>query len=197
MSLKELLSKPRNMNLMALIILVILFFAVPVIQVFVAIFIMLFAFIFFWKYRRKKVSGYLGFNRIKLAYLLAMFVIILITGMLAQNVIYCIVPPCDQPASTLISQQIYSIASFNLEYINPDLSYVDTPVAVGIKNFVTDLSTASAGTVYLIISLIVGMIVHYLIITVIYYFYLNLRKPKGSQGKKKPAHWRPWALPYS
>ena len=119
-------------------------------------------------------------TKLKLIYLLIVGAIILVSGIMSENVIYCFTTPCDQPPSTLASQQIYSVASFNFQYINPGISYLNNQIAVGIKNFLQPLP---AGTTYLIISLVTGLIIHYIIICVIAEF-LHRYKP-GIVSKRK------------
>jgi hypothetical protein len=109
------------------------------------------------------------FTKTKWVYLIIIALIILISGIFANNVIYCIQAPCDQKSSTIMGQNIYSIVTFNELLIN-------TQIAVKIKNFMGDLFGISAGTTYRTLSFIISLIIHYIIISTILYGYNYLKK---------------------
>jgi len=113
-------------------------------------------------------------TKIILVYLIVIGIAILVSGILADDVIYCDQAPCNEKPTTIIGQQIYSIISFNFEYINPDFSYTNTQFALGIKNLLIPL--IPAGEAYLLLSLIIGLIVHYLIICLVVHVYNIYRK---------------------
>ena len=98
----------------------------------------------------------------KIIYLIMVGLIILILGIAAQDVRYCIRAPCDQSTSAIISQKIYPLVSFNFSYIN-------TRAALAIKNLLNP--SFSAGAAYLFISLIVGLLLHYSLICFIFYLH--------------------------
>ena len=123
---------------------------------------------------------FFNFPKFKWTYLVIMALVILISGAFADNVIYCFIAPCNQALSTGIGQKINSITTFSFEYINPDFSYINTQSAVRIKNFMRDNLGFSAGTAYSTISFIVGMIMHFLIISVISYGYGTFKKEPES-----------------
>jgi len=87
---------------------------------------------------------------------------ILVSGSLANKVMYCFMAPCPQSTSTLIGQIIYRILTFNELFIN-------TQFAVGIKNLFQPVF--SAGTTYLILSLVISIVVWYLLISLLLSFY--------------------------
>lgn len=121
-------------------------------------------------------KGFFKFTKVKIIYLIIIALIILISGLLEDQIMYCNVAPCPQKESTLVAQKINSIVTLDLEYINSDLSYTNTHWALGIKNFMQDLFGFSAGTVYRSISFVIGMIIHYLLISVIMYIYELFKK---------------------
>lgn len=115
-------------------------------------------------------------TKIKIIYLVIIAIIIIISGILSQSVIECIRAPCNQLISTIISQKVYSIVTFGELFIN-------TSFSLQIKNLLNQMF--SAGTIYLILSLIISIILHYFLISIIIYFYNNLRiKLKKNKTKK-------------
>jgi hypothetical protein len=113
-------------------------------------------------------------TKVKIIYLIIIALIIIISGILAQNVFYCIQAPCIQPLSTVIGRIFYSFVTFGELFINSN-------VALQFKNLLQP--TFSAGTSYLIFSFAVSMIFHYLLISIImgiykYYNHKNKTKKK-------------------
>jgi hypothetical protein len=116
-------------------------------------------------------------TKIKIIYLIIIAFIIIISGILSQNVIYCIQAPCIQPLSTTIGQSFYSVFTFGELFINSN-------VALQFKNLLQP--TFSAGTSYLIFSFIISIILHYLLISIImrmYKYYTSKNKNKKKKSK--------------
>jgi hypothetical protein len=114
-------------------------------------------------------------TKVKIIYLIIITLIIIISGILAQNIIYCIQAPCIQPLSTIMSQSFYSIFTFGELFINSD-------VALQFKNLLQP--TFSAGTSYLIFSFVISIILHYLLISIImrmYKYYTSKNKTKDKK----------------
>jgi len=114
-------------------------------------------------------------TKVKIIYLIAVGLMIIISGILAQRVIYCIRAPCPQSASTMIGQVIYSVLTFNRLFVN-------TGFAVKFKNLLEPVF--SAGVSYLIFSFVISIILHYVLISLIIAIYRYFkRKRKKSQRK--------------
>jgi hypothetical protein len=130
-------------------------------------------------------------TKVKIIYLIVIAIVIIISGSLASNVMYCFIAPCNQKTSTIVGQKIYSVVTFNFNYLGGDLShdfsYINTHSAVKVKNFLRDTLHISAGTAYRSISFIIGMIIHYFLISVIIHGIDYFRsKPAGKKETKTP-----------
>lgn len=110
---------------------------------------------------------FLKVTRMKAILIALVGVAILVSGSLADNVMYCFMAPCPQSTSTIIGQIIYRILTFDELFIN-------TQFAVGIKNLLQPIF--SAGTTYLMLSLVISIVVWYLLISLLLSFYSILSK---------------------
>ena len=108
------------------------------------------------------VSEFLKITKGKVIYLGAIFLIILISGILASNTIQCIQAPCGQSLSSEISEKVYSFVSFNEFGLN-------TQFALTMKNALRPI--ISTGTTYFLLSLIISVILHYILISLIVLIY--------------------------
>ncbi len=110
-------------------------------------------------------------TKTKIIYLIAVGLMIIISGVLAQRVIYCIRAPCPQPAPTIIGQSIYNVLTFNRLFTN-------TGFAVSFKNLLEPILSASWS--YLVFSFVISIILHYILISLIVegYYYFNKKKKK-------------------
>ena len=115
------------------------------------------------------LKEFFKFTKTKIIYLIVIILIILISWVFANNVMVCIIGPCDQESSTIIGQNIYSIVTFNELFIN-------TQIALKIKNLMRDLFGFSAGTTYRVLSLIISLIIHYILISTIIHGYKYFKK---------------------
>ena len=109
-------------------------------------------------------------TKVKIIYLIVIVLILLISGNLAQNAIYCLQAPCNQSTSTIVSQKIYSIVTFNELFVN-------TKFALQFKNLLQPFLSANLS--YLIFSFIISIVLHYIIISLIvciYKYYKKRRK---------------------
>jgi len=116
-------------------------------------------------------------TKTKTIYLVAIGLVIIVSGILAQRVIYCIRTPCPQFTSTIIGQVIYSVLTFNRLFVN-------TGFAVKFKNLLEPVFSASVS--YLIFSFVISLILHYILISliIIVYYYFK-RKRRKWQNKAK------------
>lgn len=111
--------------------------------------------------------NFLGVSKTKVILLTLIGTTILVSGSVADKVIYCFQAPCSQNFSTIIGQIVYRILTFNELLIN-------TQFAVGIKNLFQPVF--SAGTTYLILSFVISIVVWYLLISLMLCFYDILLK---------------------
>lgn len=112
-------------------------------------------------------QNFLNVTKIKAILLTLIGTTILVSGSLADNVMYCFMAPCSQSTSTIIGQIIYRILTFNELFIN-------TQLAVGVKNLLQPIF--SAGTTYLMLSFVISIVVWYLIISLLLCFYSRFSK---------------------
>lgn len=106
-------------------------------------------------------QDFLNITKIKAILLALVGTTILISGTLADNIVYCFVAPCPQNTSMIIGQIIYRILTFNELFVN-------TQFAVGIKNLLQP--ALSAGATYLIFSFVISIVVWYLLISLLLCF---------------------------
>jgi hypothetical protein len=111
--------------------------------------------------------NFLNITRTKAILLTLVGTTILVSGSLADNVMYCIQAPCPQNTSTIIGQNIYLILTFNELFMN-------TRFTGGIEDFFRPV--LSVGTSYLILSFVISIIVWYLLVSLLLCFYSLLLK---------------------